>query len=80
MTGGSAIRYSIEVGDPAETIVQYAREKNCDQILMGTQGMGSLSGFVMGSVASKVVHLSPVPVLLTKKRGPAVRAKPRTST
>ena len=40
---------------------------------MGTKGMGSLAGVVMGSVATKVIQLSPVPVLVMKKRSPAAR-------
>ena len=66
-------RHSVYVGDPAEVITHYAREKGCDQIVMGTRGMGSVSSVVLGSVATKVVQLSPVPVLLAKKRTPAAR-------
>jgi len=33
---------------------------------MGTRGMGSMSNLVLGSVANKVIHLSPVPVLLLR--------------
>ena len=61
---------SIGVGEPAHVIVDYAKKKGCDQILMGTRGMGSLSGLVLGSVATKVIELSPVPVVLMKKRRP----------
>jgi len=32
----------------------------------GTRGLGSVSNLVLGSVATKVIHLSPVPVLLVK--------------
>ena len=56
----------IGVGDPAETIAEYAREKGCDRIYMGTRGMGSVSNVLLGSVATKVIALSPVPVLLVK--------------
>ena len=63
-------QYHIGVGDAAEVIVQYATKNGCDQILMGTRGMGSLTGRVLGSVAAKVVELSPIPVVLVKKRGP----------
>jgi nucleotide-binding universal stress UspA family protein len=56
----------IGVGDPAKVIAGYAREKGVDQILMGTRGLGSVSNFVLGSVAMKVIHLSPVPVVLVK--------------
>ncbi len=58
--------YHIGVGQEAELICQYAKEKGCDQIFMGTRGLGSVSGLVLGSVATKVIHLSPVPVLLVK--------------
>jgi nucleotide-binding universal stress UspA family protein len=77
---GLGYKYNVRLGEAADVIIQYAKENGCDQILMGTQGMGSLSGLVMGSVATKVVHLSPVPVLLMRKRGPAARAKARTRT
>lgn len=58
--------YHIGVGEAAEVISQYAKEKGCDQIFMGTRGLGSVSGLVLGSVATKVIQLSPVPVLLVK--------------
>lgn len=58
--------YHIGVGDAAEVIAQYAKEKRCDQILMGTRGLGSVSNLVLGSVATKVIHLTSVPVLLVK--------------
>ena len=72
---GVTHHWSISVGEPAEAIVQYASENGCDQILMGTRGMGSLSGLVMGSVATRVIELSPVPVLLVKKRGSAAKKR-----
>ena len=63
---GAKYRHHIGVGDPAETIAGYAAEQRCDLILMGTRGLGSVSNLVLGSVATKVIHLSPVPVLLVK--------------
>lgn len=58
--------YHIGVGDEAEVICQYAKEKGIEQIVMGTRGLGQVSTLVLGSVATKVIHLSPVPVLLIK--------------
>ncbi|HYE35739.1 universal stress protein [Methylocaldum sp.] len=58
--------FHIGVGNPAEVIVQYAKEKGCDQIVMSARGLGSVAALLMGSVATKVIHLSEVPVLLVK--------------
>ena len=56
----------IMVGDPADVIVRYAKEQKVDQIVIGTHGRGRIGNIVLGSVASKVVHLTDVPVLLVK--------------
>lgn len=65
---GASVTHSfhIGVGDPAEVIAAYARDKACDQIVMGTRGLGRIAGMLMGSVATKVIHLTEVPVLLVK--------------
>ena len=54
------------VGDTASMIVKRAEELNCDGIVMGTRGMGAIGNLVMGSVATKVVHLTKLPVTLVK--------------
>jgi nucleotide-binding universal stress UspA family protein len=64
--GKIAYRHHIAVGEAAEVITRYAKENGCDQIVMGTRGMGSVSNLLLGSVATQVIHLSPVPVLLVK--------------
>lgn len=65
-SAGVKYQHHIGVGDEAEVIARYAKEKGCDRIFMGTRGMGSVSNMVLGSVATKVIHLSPVPVSLVK--------------
>ena len=64
--GKIAYQYHIAVGEAAEVITRYAKENGCDQIVMGTRGMNSVSNLLLGSVATQVIHLSPVPVLLVK--------------
>ncbi len=61
-----AYQHHIGVGDLGATIIAYAREIGCDLIVMGTHGRGAFAGALLGSVASKVVHQAPVPVLLVK--------------
>lgn len=63
---GVRYRYHIKVGEPGELIAQSAEDCGCGQIVMGTHGRGSIVGLLMGSVATKVLHLSKVPVLLVK--------------
>jgi nucleotide-binding universal stress UspA family protein len=54
------------VGDIAPTIVAHAEAGGCDFIAMGAQGHNALTNLVLGSVATKVVALSAIPVLLLK--------------
>jgi nucleotide-binding universal stress UspA family protein len=56
----------IVIGDVASAIARYAEEKGCDAIVMGTRGMGSIGNLLMGSVATKVIHLTKLPVTLVK--------------
>lgn len=56
----------IGIGAPAEVIVEYAKKKHCHQICIGTRGLGSVAGLLLGSVANKVIHLAPCPVLLVR--------------
>lgn len=63
---GAKYQVHIVVGDPAQSITRFAEENGCDQIVMGTHGRTGLAGVVMGSVATKTLHLSKVPVLVVK--------------
>ena len=63
---GIAYSSHIGVGDITETIVSYARENKIDEVIMGTRGLGTIGSLLLGSVATKVIHLSPAPVTLIK--------------
>ena len=52
------------VGPVAETIVAKVAELGCDAIVMSTRGHGKVAGMLLGSVSTKVLHLSTVPVTL----------------
>ncbi len=58
--------YHISVGDAAEVIDHFVKDKNIEQVVMGTRGAGSIANMLLGSVATKVLHLADVPVLLVK--------------
>ena len=63
---GIDYQHHIGVGEIAATVVGYARDKHCQQIVMGSRGGGGFSGVLLGSTAIRVVQLTDVPVLLVK--------------
>jgi nucleotide-binding universal stress UspA family protein len=52
-------------GQPHEFIIQEAKEKNIDLIVMGTHGRTGLYELLIGSVAKKVVGHAPCAVMVT---------------
>jgi len=49
---------------PHEPIVQEARKRNVDLIVIGTRGVTGLKRVLMGSVAQKVIGHAPCPVMV----------------
>lgn len=58
----------VRSGVPWEEILAVARQQAADLIVMGTHGRKGLPHALLGSVAEKVVRLSPVPVLTVRGR------------
>jgi nucleotide-binding universal stress UspA family protein len=56
----------VVLGNPGKIIVDEANSGRYDLVALGTHGRGGLSHALMGSVAEKVVRLSPVPVLTVR--------------
>ena len=59
-----SVRTVLRRGDPAEQILALVREQPVDLVCMGTRGRGRVSGALLGSVSSAVLHHSPVPVIV----------------
>jgi nucleotide-binding universal stress UspA family protein len=55
-----------KVGDVAEEIKAYAEKHNIDMIVMGSHGHGALKKLVLGSVTTKVLAITKVPVLIVR--------------
>ena len=50
-------------GEPWERILEAAKDRGADLIVMGTHGRRGVSRVLLGSVAEKVVRTSPIPVM-----------------
>ncbi|MBK8937285.1 MAG: universal stress protein [Polyangiaceae bacterium] len=50
-------------GDTAHEVVEAVKKNEIDLVVMGTHGRRGVRRFLLGSVAEKVVRLSPVPVM-----------------
>jgi nucleotide-binding universal stress UspA family protein len=51
---------------PAEGIIEAAKERGCDLIVMASHGRRGVSKLLLGSEATRVLTLSPVPVLICR--------------
>lgn len=64
--GGLTCETHTQLGNVAEQINDAVKRLGCDTVVMGTRGLGSFTGLVLGSVASRVIHEVSVPVVLVK--------------
>lgn len=63
---GIKYEFHLFVGEPAEVVTRYAKEQGCEEIVIGSRGLSGISSLLLGSVATKIIHLAEVPVLLVK--------------
>ena len=57
-------------GKPAEEIVSYTKKNNIGLIIMASHGRSGIMPWATGGIASKVLHVTGVPVLLIKATKP----------
>ena len=54
-------------GDPAQVIIDVARENDADLIVIGSHGNTGLRRFMLGSVAAKLAHHAPSSLLIVRQ-------------
>lgn len=64
--GYENLKIEVAIGDPSTQIIDFAAEIDADLIVMPSQGRKGVTRFLLGSVAERVVRLSPCPVLILK--------------
>jgi nucleotide-binding universal stress UspA family protein len=56
----------MEMGKPAEKIIETAKNGKFDIIVIGSRGLGGIKQLLLGSVSDKVADEAPCPVLIVK--------------
>ncbi len=54
------------MGEPANEILEFAKESNVDYIVMGSRGLSGIKKFLMGSVSTRVMEHSHCSVMIVK--------------
>ena len=62
--GSKQVRAFVKSGQPARTIVNFAKDRNVNLIVLGSRGLGDVEGYLLGSVSHKVTSLSHCPTLV----------------
>ena len=63
---GFRVRIEVLLGEPAEEIVKYVNENNCNLIAMATHRRSKFIRWLQGSVADKVLRRAQSPVYLVR--------------
>ncbi len=56
----------VEVGEPADTIIEQAERLRADMIVMGARGHSAVARWLLGSVSDRVVHYARTPVTVVR--------------
>lgn len=62
------VSWIVRVGKPFIEIINEAKEKDCDLIIIATHGHTGIEHILFGSTAEKVVRKSPIPVLVVREK------------
>ena len=62
--GVAKVEALVEDGDPASIIIDMARARKADLIVLGRRGLGGLTGLLLGSVSHKVLQMADRPCLI----------------
>jgi nucleotide-binding universal stress UspA family protein len=60
------IEITVTQGDPAQVIIEIAKTKRYDLIIMGTRGKSAFQELLIGSVSQKVMHHASCPVMVVR--------------
>ena len=64
--GANNVQTAIGTGDPATSILDFAKRRKMDMIVVGTRGLGKLKGTILGSVSRKVINNAETSCLIVR--------------
>jgi len=70
---GLEVSYEILEGEPATEIMRIAQVREADLVVVGSRGLGAVTGTLLGSVSRAVVRAADRPILVVKE--PALTRK-----
>ena len=62
----SEVHTHLGFGTPTEVTMSFCDENHPDLLIMGSRGMGTFKGLVLGSVSGYLVSHAPCPILVIK--------------
>ena len=57
----------VEIGTPAEKLIQLAEERQVDVLVTATHGRSEIADLIMGSTAEKLIRHAPCPVFVVRR-------------
>lgn len=60
------VETTLREGRPSATIVEVAEDNGVDLIVMGSRGVGGITGWILGSTSRRVVDSCTRPILIVK--------------
>jgi nucleotide-binding universal stress UspA family protein len=65
---------------PAHIIAEHAKKCGADLIITGTRGHGPVAGLLLGSVATRLLHVAPCPVVVVPSNVPEATGERAAAT
>ena len=63
---GILFKYTITFGSPVDHIVNTAKSKRFDLIVIGAHGKGKVKELFLGSVSNAILHKARIPIMIVK--------------
>ncbi len=65
-TGGLDLATEVLTGEPYESIIEAVKQKGIDLVVVGTRGMSAIKRVFVGSTATRLARMCPVPVWVAR--------------